>query len=297
MATRTYQIQLELTNGQSQIAGNFSVTDGENGQSITDLEIEPASSTDEGNTYNVYYKVGTGERQLAGDFMAPRGEQGKAGTNGKNGSPGAAGRPVYYKTSGTALNDVGLSDYIVALNNLYPTTPTPVVGDTVILSTRKNTYIGSIKQIQSSGAVVIAKTQLNSEKKPYGLPINITFGQNILSPIDIAYVNDDGVFMMENIDPSSYYYVNDSYATITADIRYPITIKDAYGIYVVYADTLHNAVAWKDTQRAVGFGVKKLQNNSLLLFDWDSDDTQSEKTIFLSGFAYENDEIWFIFEQ
>ena len=164
MAKHTYQLQVELMDGKSQIAGEFSVSDGingengapgKNGDSITDLEVEPAVSTDEGNTYNMYYKVGTGERQFAGDFMAPRGEQGVAGKDG---------RPLYYKNGGSESSDVGINSYPISLQNLYPKSPTPIVGDVIIFSTNSATYIGTITQIQSSSIVATAQRRLSTSE-------------------------------------------------------------------------------------------------------------------------------------
>ena len=110
-------------------------------------------------------KTGTDEKPtLAFAFTGlkgPAGASGKDGANGANGKDGAVGRPVYSKIGGTNLTDLGLTDYTVAFSNMTPSAPTPIVGDTVVFTTSTCTYIGQIKTVQASAAIVTAKSRLN----------------------------------------------------------------------------------------------------------------------------------------
>lgn len=68
-------------------------------------------------------------------------------------------RPVYYKLNGTPVTDTGGigAIYPIAISNLTPTTPTPIVGDTVVFYTSEATYIGSVTQAQTSAVMVEVK--------------------------------------------------------------------------------------------------------------------------------------------
>ena len=73
-------------------------------------------------------------------------------------------RPVYFKLNGAVMQDTGGvdTDYMVAISNLTPSYPTPIVGDVVIFSTNENVYIGTVKQTQSAGLTVTAKLKIEN---------------------------------------------------------------------------------------------------------------------------------------
>ena len=72
-------------------------------------------------------------------------------------------RPTYYKLNGDALEDLGVDQiYLVANANLIPSTPSPKVGDIVILYTNNSTYLGEITATNVNGALVQAKVKLGT---------------------------------------------------------------------------------------------------------------------------------------
>lgn len=73
-------------------------------------------------------------------------------------------RPVYFKLNGAVMQDTGGvdTDYMVAISNLTPSYPVPIVGDIVVFSTSDNVYIGLVKEAQSAGLTVTAKLKIEN---------------------------------------------------------------------------------------------------------------------------------------
>lgn len=71
-------------------------------------------------------------------------------------------RPTYFKLNGTPMTDTGGvgTKYTIATSNLTPSTPTPVVGDTVVFYTDSYTYIGSVTAVQASAIVAEVKVTM-----------------------------------------------------------------------------------------------------------------------------------------
>lgn len=71
-------------------------------------------------------------------------------------------RPTYYKLQGDLMTDTGGvdTDYTVAISNLTPQSPTPIIGDVVIFSTSDNVYIGTVKEKQELAVLVTAKLKI-----------------------------------------------------------------------------------------------------------------------------------------
>ena len=134
-----------IKSGSSTYMGLYKVT----GVTSTNISVTKV------NSINI-----TGPQGPTGS-TGPQGPIGLTGATGAKGDTGDPGRPVYSKIGGTNLTDIGLKDYTVAFSNMTPTTPTPKVGDTVIFTTSVSTYVGTIKTVQTSAAVVTAKARLN----------------------------------------------------------------------------------------------------------------------------------------
>ena len=64
---------------------------GPQGVGISDIKVEPASSSDEGMTYNVNVELTDGSSILAGDFLAYKGPKGEVGIAGPQGPAGPVG--------------------------------------------------------------------------------------------------------------------------------------------------------------------------------------------------------------
>ena len=71
-------------------------------------------------------------------------------------------RPVYFKLNGDLMQDMGGvgTDYVLAISNLTPTYPVPVIGDVVVFRTSDNVYIGQVKEAQTAGITVTTKLQI-----------------------------------------------------------------------------------------------------------------------------------------
>lgn len=105
MGDKSYQFNVELTDGRQVIAGEFTVPQGETGPvgpagakgeqgvGVRDLQITPGSSTEEGMTYNLEATLTDGNTIQCGDILVPKGETGPAGPEGPAGPKGARGSP------------------------------------------------------------------------------------------------------------------------------------------------------------------------------------------------------------
>ena len=71
-------------------------------------------------------------------------------------------RPIYFKLNGDLMQDTGGvdTDYTLAISNLTPQSPTPVVGDIVVFRTSDYAYVGTVKAAQSAGIIVTVKLQI-----------------------------------------------------------------------------------------------------------------------------------------
>ena len=71
--------------------------------------------------------------------------------------------PTYYKLDGDLMQDMGGvdTDYLLAISNLTPQSPAPVVDDVVVFRTSDHVYIGKVKEAQSAGITVTAKIQIS----------------------------------------------------------------------------------------------------------------------------------------
>lgn len=71
-------------------------------------------------------------------------------------------RPIYFKLNGMAMTDTGGigTSYTIAISNLTPSSPAPIIGDTIIFYTDTYTYIGTVTQVQASAIVVQVKVTM-----------------------------------------------------------------------------------------------------------------------------------------
>ena len=117
------------------------------------------SGTAEDTTFKFAFSGLKGATGATGS-RGPTGSTGPQGPTGDTGPTGSSGRPVYSQIGDTNFTDMGITDYTIAFSNIFPSSPTPIVGDTVIFTTDSRTYIGTIKTVRTSAAVVTAKRRL-----------------------------------------------------------------------------------------------------------------------------------------
>lgn len=111
-------------------------------------------------------------------------------------------RPVYYKLAGDVMTDTGGMNqtYTVAITNLTPQTPTPVVGDTVVFNTSESVYIGTVTQAQNAAVLVVVKMEVKGgggEVTGGVTSVNGRDGDVILAKSDVGLGN------VQNVDTTN----------------------------------------------------------------------------------------------
>lgn len=130
----------------------------------TDGNLSWTNDRELDNPETVNIRGPQGPQGLKGDKGDP-GADGAPGKDGANGAPGSVGaqgptgRPCYSVVD-KSLSDNGLTTYLIARSNLFPTNQVPIVGDFIIFNTNSNTYVGNITQVQDAAVSVSAKASI-----------------------------------------------------------------------------------------------------------------------------------------